>query len=318
MQRYSATLLLVLGVLTAASAQLMVPPDIEAYNRHSESGEYELYVKPSRPSSASSTYYAVASDGKMVAKAGLPRDPRSSFYALTSKGTVVWARTLPYTLNNSFVTDKGEVCGYAEGFSMDRSHPGEINLVVLGPSGHARSITRIQKAWTQLCDSPPLPYVLGMHVSQNADRMIVNLAFDHRHRCYSISTGREATWACEKAFNLEAETLRPVNFDFVRGTPLLLVQLHVYSKRGETVASRFEVFGPDGRKIWSRQFDDKYNEFERDPDLGVYTDRGYRAIDTTAFRSFVLRGIRVNRTERYVVANDSRGGWTVRNAATGF
>ncbi len=149
---------------------LMMPFWLDPQTYASPSGEYALFVDPSRP------------DGGGEGR-----------YRFTRDGQELWSGARPWTLQEAVVGDDGLVAGYAYGAGPRGGAGDSLTILVLDAEGTARVEDRRARSGVEDCFSRAEPTVAGLFVDRDDDRLVVRLRgqWEKRERwwTYSLSDG---------------------------------------------------------------------------------------------------------------------------------
>lgn len=163
------------------------------------------------------------------------RDGRGSAqYELTKSGERVWASSRLITLVDAYVTDDGSTIGYGYTEGLVGNHAsgyGELQLVILSPTGEFRLNHRLQRTGSHYLHEHPTPTAAGEFVDVGNDRVIFRLGDPDVNRsvetwlAFRLSTG-ELIQEAEPELTIQQADVShyPIAFQSVAETELLLVQ----------------------------------------------------------------------------------------------
>lgn len=207
------------------------PPPLNPKTYASPSGQYRLFVDPSH----------IHGQGPAT-------------YRLTLGDAVAWSATLSYTLVDATLADDGTVIGYAYSHGYgDFAAPGDLVIAILAPDGKPRLEQRLPRQPSLMLEADPVPFVTGMLIDPQADRLIVRAigapdSFDEQWHVFSLSTGQVGpVLHPRRSVGPDARHITGVRP--IPGTGLTLVQW--WLSEGPTSGTRFTLHDTAAECVWS-------------------------------------------------------------------
>lgn len=235
--RLREALLLALSLISASSLRAGYPPyvpTLQPYQVASPDGTYVLEVKPtSRHGSG----------------------PGATTLSNRKTGEVVWKSELPFTFWQACVNDKGIVGGYAYskgpmGGDPWSSDGAEFLVRIFDVKGGIvyEETTRRGATFGGYTGYIPPPSASQLLFNAENDRMILPM-LGNSFRSYSLSGGELLSSVSPVSEKYSGSD----GIRFIPGTPLLLLQDHIWysSSEEETIGSRFCVMDERGDLVWS-------------------------------------------------------------------
>jgi hypothetical protein len=233
-------LVLALVLISTAPARVVSngsegpPPILQPKTYLSPSGNYELYVDPSRRDGGGGGSYRMSHDGELV-----------------------WAKELGVTLWDAGVTDQGLTAGlaYSNGY-RDRGADGSLHLMILGATGGRVLDEALEREQSRQMHAPPTPTARDLVLQGSQDKMRVRvlqgeLPASAAWRTYRLSTGERLEDWVPRFMPQEEDggQAKPLASRSLPGTELTLIhwRLTEYKRRAEAV---FTLTNAAGDHAW--------------------------------------------------------------------